>query len=94
LERDFYSRKRLAPQLRSEVATFRGDGVQRNLEFITKHVIAFQGYYFTMGFGQTCLSLFHYERFLATGKRKHRKIGRKCQRHVTFLSFLPFDLNL
>jgi hypothetical protein len=42
----------------------------------------------------TCLSLFHYERFLATGKRKRRRIGRKCQRHVTFLSLLPFDLNL
>ena len=58
LERDLYSRKRLAPQLRSEVATLRGDGVQRNLEFITKHGNEFQGY-FTMGFGQTCLSLFH-----------------------------------
>jgi hypothetical protein len=56
-------------------------GVQRNLEFITKHGNEFQGY-FTMGFGQTWLSLFHYERFLATGKRKHRRLGRKSHRRV------------
>ena len=57
------------------------EGVKRNLEFITKYGNEFQGY-FTMGFGQTWISIFHYERFLLTGKCIHRKLGRKCHRRV------------
>jgi hypothetical protein len=57
------------------------DGVRKNLEYITKYGNEFQGY-FTMGFGQTWISLFHYERFLLTGKYVHRRHGRKCHRRV------------
>jgi hypothetical protein len=60
-----------------------GDGVKKNLDFITKYGNEFQGY-FTMGFGQTWLSIFHYEKFLTTGRRIHKRIGRKCHRRVKY----------
>jgi hypothetical protein len=60
------------------------DGVDymgKNLWYLNKYEDAMQGYY-GAGFMKTWLSLFHYESFLRTGRRKHRRLGRKSHRMV------------
>jgi hypothetical protein len=57
------------------------ESVSKNLPFINKHHNEMRGY-FSMGFIQTWLSTFHYEFYLATGKRLHRRLARNSHRRV------------
>jgi hypothetical protein len=53
--------------------------------FVSKYENEVKGY-FTMGFIQTWLSTFHYECFLMTGHRIHRRLGRRSHRMVQYWS--------
>jgi hypothetical protein len=57
----------------------------KNLSYLNKYESELQGY-FTMGFIQTWLATFHYECFLATGHRFHKKLARKSHRRVQYWS--------
>ncbi len=57
------------------------DSTRKNLWFIHKHESDLKGY-FTMGFIQTWLSIFHYEQFLLLGRRIHRRLGRMSHKRV------------
>jgi hypothetical protein len=52
-----------------------------NLPYINKHEKEMRGY-FAMGFIQSWLSTFHYESYLTTGKRVHRRLARASHRRV------------
>jgi hypothetical protein len=54
-----------------------------NLSYLTRNEKELQGF-FTKAFGLMWLSLFHYERYLVTGKRVHKRFGRKFHRKVNY----------
>jgi hypothetical protein len=54
-----------------------------NLSYLTKNENELQGF-FARAFGLMWLSLFHYERYLVTGKRVHKRFGRKFHRKVNY----------
>jgi hypothetical protein len=57
------------------------DLMSKNLCYINKYESELNGY-FTMGFIQTWLSIFHYEQFLLIGKHRHMRLGRMSHRRV------------
>ena len=59
--------------------------MRNNLSLITRYGNEAQGH-FSMGFIQTWLAIFHYESYLITGKRMHRRLARTSHRKVSFWS--------
>jgi hypothetical protein len=57
------------------------DVTQTNLCLLKKYENELLGH-FTMGFVQTWISTFHYECFLKTGKRRHKRLGRVSYQRV------------
>jgi hypothetical protein len=55
----------------------------KNLWFLTNNQKEMQGHCAT-GFLKTWLSIFHYERFLVTGKRIHKRLGRLSHKKVQY----------
>jgi hypothetical protein len=59
--------------------------MRNNVSLITKYESEAQGH-FSMGFVQTWLAIFHYESYLAIGKRLHRRLARRSHRKVHYWS--------
>jgi hypothetical protein len=57
------------------------DFIQTILDNLNKYQNELLGH-FTMGFVQTWLPIFHYECFLKTGKRMHKRLGRISHQRV------------
>jgi hypothetical protein len=61
------------------------ENIQNNLSFITICGKEAQGH-FSTGFIQIWLAVFHYDSYLTTGKRMHRRLARISHRKVHFWS--------